>query len=176
MIELQLAALAQRVYKELNFVQKDQTKDQTIMDLSTLEEQFNCLSIKFIFVCEDVSELNTLLSELNGLDYKNQKIYNSNSIISFLESLPKIPVTSDPSVTAKACHLIKQLISKQKILLPANISSRVVQWILKCCETKSLDLFFCEAFDALTLLFKANGVASKQVSVSCHYDLCSYCY
>jgi hypothetical protein len=134
------------------------------MDFCSLEEQFTCLSIKFIFVCEDSSELNALLSELNGLDYKNQQIANSKSIVQFVESLPKIPTTSESNIIVKACHLIKQLINKQKILLPENVSSRVIQWILKCCETKSLDLYYCEAFDVLTVLFKTNALAVQQVS------------
>ena len=126
------------------------------MNSSSLEDQFNCLSIKFLFVCENGSELNALLSELNGLDYKQQQISNSNSIVQFVDSLQKISVTSDPNIIVKACHLIKQLINKQKILLPENVSSKVIQWILKCCDTKSLNLFFCEAFDVLTILFKTN--------------------
>lgn len=135
-----------------------------VMDFCSLEEQFNCLSIKFIFVCEDSCELSALLSELNGLDYKNQQIVNSKSIVQFVESLPKIPATSDPNIIVKACHLIKQLVNKQKILLPENVSSRIIQWILKCCETKSLDSFYCEAFDVLTVLFKSNTFAVQQVS------------
>jgi hypothetical protein len=135
------------------------------MESNSLEDQFNCLSIKFIFVCEDQSELNSLLNDLNGLDYKNQKISNFNSILQFVESLTgKIKVSSDANIIVKACHLLKQLINKQKILLPEHISSKVVQWILKCCETKSLDLFFCEAVDVLTLLFKTNGSAVLKVS------------
>lgn len=135
------------------------------MDFSLLEDQFNCLSIKFIFVCEDVSELNALLSELNGLDYKQRQIANTNSIVQFIDSLKKIPVTSEPTIIVKACHLIKQLISKQKILLPELVSSKVIQWILKCCETKSLDLFCCEAFDVLTTLFKTNPIAVYKVII-----------
>lgn len=135
------------------------------MESNSLEDHFNCLSIKFIFVCEDQLEVNTLLSELNGLDYKNQKIRNSNSIFQFVESLTaKICVNSEPNVIVKACHLIKQLINKQKILLPVNVSEKVVQWLLKCCETKSLDLFFCEAVDVLSLLFKTNTNAVFDVS------------
>lgn len=133
------------------------------MDFNTLDDQFNSLSIKFIFICEDSTELNSLLSELNGLDYKKQQIVNSNSIVQFIESIPKIPATSDPKIIVKSCHLIKQLISKQKIQLPENVSNKVAQWILKCCEQKSLNLFFCEAFDALTLLFKSNSLAVQQV-------------
>lgn len=129
-----------------------------------MEDQFNCLSIKFIFVCEDQNELNPLLSELNGLDYKNQKIKNVNSIFQFIESLTgKIKVNSDANIIAKSCHLIKQLVNKQKVSLPENISGKVVQWIIRCCETKSLDLFFCEAVDVLTLLFKTNGAAVQKV-------------
>lgn len=133
------------------------------MEYNSLEDQFNCLSIKFIFVCEDGGQLNSLLSELNGLDYKNQQILNSNSIVQFVESLPKIPVSSDPNIIAKACQLVKQLISKQKIVLPEPTSNKIIQWILKCCETQSIDLFFCETVDALTALFKTNALAVQQV-------------
>ena len=135
-----------------------------------MEEQFNCLSIKFIFVCEDFKELNSLLSELNGLDYKNQKIQHVNSIFQFIESMTgKIKVSSDANIIAKACHLMKQLLNKQKVSLPEQISIKVVQWIVRCCETKSLDLFFCEAIDVLTLLFKGNRVAARKVSLSFHF-------
>lgn len=134
------------------------------MDFTSLEDQFNSLSIKFIFVCEDGSELNAVLSELNGLDYRQRQIANPNSIVQFVESLPKIPASSDSNIIVKACHLIKQLISKQKILLPEQVSSKVIHWILKCCETKSLDLFCSEAFDALTILFKTNSAAAHQVN------------
>lgn len=98
------------------------------MDFTPLEEQFESLAMKFLFVCEDGTELNTLLSELNGLDFKNQQITNSRSIVQFVESLTRIPLTSDPNVIAKTCQLIKQLINKQKIVLPENISAKVLQW------------------------------------------------
>lgn len=135
------------------------------MEFISLEDQFNCLSIKFIFVCESGSELNTLLSELNGLDYKQQQISNSNSIVQFVDSLTKISVTSEPNIIVKACSLIKQLLTKQKILLPENVSNKTIQWILKCCDTKSLDVFFCEALDVLTILFKTNPGAVEKVRI-----------
>lgn len=135
------------------------------MELNALDDQFSCLAIKFIFVCEDGQELNALLSELNGLDYKQQQITNSNSIVQFFESLPKIPFTSDASIIVKTCHLIKQLMSKQKILLPEHVSNKIIQWILKCCDQKSLNVFFCEAVDVLSLLFKTNSTAACKVNI-----------
>lgn len=45
-----------------------------------LESEFLSLSTKFLFVnCNEpnTTELNTLLNELNGLDYKNQQIVDS---------------------------------------------------------------------------------------------------
>lgn len=132
---------------------------------SSLEDQFNGLSMKFLFVCEDSSGLNALLNELNGLDYKQQQITDSNSIVRFIDSLPKIPVSSDCNVIVKACHLLRQLISKQKVSLPENVSKRVIQWILKCCDQKSMDLYFCEAVDALAVLFKLNSAAAQQVRI-----------
>lgn len=145
------------------FTSKSEMSRASDIDLCPLEEQFNGLSIKFIFVFEDVSELNSLLSDLNGLDYNSQQISNPKTIFQFVDSLPKIPVTSDPNIIAKACHLVKQLITKQKIVLPDNVSAKVIHWILKCCDTKSLDLFYCEAIDALSILFKSNLNAVQQV-------------
>jgi hypothetical protein len=134
------------------------------MELNSIEEQFNCLSIKLIFVCEDQNELSTLLSELNGLDFKNQKILDVNSIFQFLESLTaKIKVSSEANIIVKACHLIKQLVNKQKVQLPEAVSGKLVQWILRCCDTKSVDLFFCEAVDVLNLLFRGNKGAVEKV-------------
>lgn len=130
---------------------------------SNLEDQFNRLSLKFLFVVEEGSELNSLLNELNGLDYKSRQISNP-AIVQFVESLPKIPCTSEPNVIVKACHLVRQLVSKQKIVLPEHVSSKVVAWILRCCETKSIDVFFCEALDVLTALFKTNAFAVYKVS------------
>lgn len=137
---------------------------------SSLEEQFSCLSIKFIFVVADGgSELNSLLNELNGLDFKSRQISNP-VIVQFVESLPKIPSTSEPNVIVKACHLVKQLVSKQKIVLPEHVSSKVVAWILRCCETKSINVFYCEAVDVLTTLFKTNAFAVQKVSFVSVYE------
>lgn len=134
------------------------------MDFRLLE-QFESLAIKFIFVYENESELSHLLSELNGFDYRQMQIAKSDSIVKFIDLLPKIPVRSDPNIIVKACHLIKQLINKQKILLPEIVSSKVIDWILKCCDTKSLDVFFCEAIDVLTILFKTNPKAAQKVGL-----------
>ncbi|CRL02980.1 CLUMA_CG016347, isoform A [Clunio marinus] len=134
------------------------------MEPQFLDDQFNCLAIKFIFVCESSSELNSLLIDLNGLDYKSQRIQNTDSIVQFLDSIPKISVKSDPNIIVKTCHLIKQLINKQKIFLPEQVSSKVIQWILNCCDQKSCNLFFCEAIDALSVLFKINSYAAVQHS------------
>lgn len=130
---------------------------------STLEEQFNQFSIKFLFIVEEGRELNSLLSDLNGLDYKSRQISHP-AIVQFVESLPKIPCNSEPNVIVKACHLVRQLISKQKIVLPEHVSSKVVAWILRCCETKSINVFYCEAVDVLTTLFKTNAFAVHKVS------------
>lgn len=128
-----------------------------------LENQFTSLSIKFLFVYENPSELNSLLNDLNGLDYKYEQISNSNIILQFIDSLPKISTTSDLNIIIKSCHLIKQLISKQKINLPVTISSKVINWIIQiiCFSTNS---FICEALDVLTILFKKNSKAAYSVS------------
>lgn len=134
------------------------------MDFGSLEDQFNCLSMKFIFVVEDGTGLNDLLNELNGLDFKNHQI-SAPSIVQFIQSLPKIPISSDPNVIVKVCHLIKQLMSKQKISLPENVSNKIIFWILRCCETKSVNVFYSEAVDVLTALFKTNQIAALKVKL-----------
>lgn len=59
-----------------------------------LEAQFLSLSTKFLFInCggqsnEYRNELNTLLNELNGLDYKNQQI--SDVRVSFVKKIQQL--------------------------------------------------------------------------------------
>ena len=128
-----------------------------------LENEFASLSTKFLFVCESSSELNGLLNDLNSLDYKSQQISNSNLIVQFIDSLAKIPTKSEINIIIKACILIKQLISKQKINLPELVSNRIINWIIQilCFSSKS---FICEALDVLALLFKKNSNAAHTVS------------
>ncbi|KAL7049255.1 hypothetical protein ACKWTF_003643 [Chironomus riparius] len=124
-----------------------------------LESEFGNLSIKFLFVYENSSELNALLNDLNSLDYKYQKISNSNVIVQFIDSISKIPTTSELNIVIKSCHLIKQLINKQKVNLPVIVSNKIINWIIQilCFSSKSI---ICEALDVLTLLFKKNSRAA----------------
>lgn len=128
-----------------------------------LESEFGNLSIKFLFVCESSIELNALLNDLNSLDYKSHQISNTNNILQFIESLTKIPTTSDANIKIKACHLIKQLIIKQKISLPDVISNKIINWILQCNKNSCQNVFACEALDVLALLFKKNSAAAVKV-------------
>ncbi|XP_070497280.1 HEAT repeat-containing protein 6 [Chironomus tepperi] len=125
-----------------------------------LENEFTNLSIKFLFVCENSSELNSLLNDLNSLDYKYQQISNSNVIVQFIDSLPKIPTTSELNIITKSCNLVKQLINKQKINLPVAVSNKVINWIIQilCFSSNSI---ICEALDVLTILFKKNSKAAQ---------------
>lgn len=132
------------------------------MESKTLEDEFNELAIKFIFVYDDEVELSSLLSELNGLNYKFQQIRNSNSVLQLIETLPKISTSCNPNIIVKACCLIKQLITKQKITLQEPASNKVVNWILQCISS-TRNVFLCEALDVLTLLFKRNQHAVQQV-------------
>lgn len=128
-----------------------------------LERDFANLSLKFIFVCESSVELNALLNDLNSLDFKSQQIANANEILQFLESITKIPSTSDINIKIKACHLIKQLITKQKVNLPDVISNKIINWILQCNRSDCQDVFACEALEVLALLFKKNSGAALKV-------------
>jgi hypothetical protein len=128
-----------------------------------LEHEFKELSIKFLFVCDNPLELSALLNDLNSLDYKSHQIPNVNIILQFLDSIPKISTTSDPNLIIKSCNLIKQLINKQKISLPATISLKIINWITKF-QSSSINNFSCEALEVLSLLFKRNQSASHAVS------------
>ncbi|CAO1344760.1 unnamed protein product [Diamesa serratosioi] len=130
------------------------------MNFNQLEDEFLSLSIKFLFVNSDIgnnSELNVLLNNLNSLDYKSQQIQNTKSILRLIESFSKIPPNNE-NIVLKTCCLIKQIILKQKILLPEDLSKSVVKWILSCMEIT----FSCEALDVLTLLLKKNSSAVEQ--------------
>lgn len=127
-----------------------------------LETAFVNLSIKFLFVHESPTELNSLLNDLISLDYKYQRISNSLVIVQFIDSIPKVPTTFDSNILIKACNLIKQLINKQKVSLPTTVSNRVINWIIQILCSSS-HVFFCEALDVLSLLFKKNLSAVESV-------------
>lgn len=129
-----------------------------------LEEEFGNLSIKFLFVYENSSELNSLLNDLNSLDYKSQQITNTKTILQFIDSLPKIPTTADTNIIIKSCHLIKQLVIKQKVSLPEQISNRIINWVVHIlCRSSST--FICEALEVLSLLLRKNVRAAQAVSL-----------
>lgn len=142
-------------------ISSNKNKNKTIT--MELECEFNNLSIKYLFVSENPIELNALLNDLNSLDYKFQQITNTNSIVQLIESLSKIDTKSDTNIKIKAFHLIKQLISKQKIVLPDAVSNKIIKWIIQCNKNNSNDIFACEALDVLAQLFKKNSAAVLQV-------------
>jgi hypothetical protein len=121
-----------------------------------LESEFANLSLKFLFVCEDSGDLNLLLNDLNSLDYRFQKISNVNVVLQFIDSLTKIPTTSGANIVVKSCNLLKQLISKQKIVLPEPLSNKIINWIVKTQSNRAAEIFICEALDVLALLFRKN--------------------
>lgn len=132
--------------------------------MENLENEFNNLSIKFLFVCDDNSELNKLLNDLNSLDYKCQQISDSKLIVQFIESLiAKVSTTSESNIIIKCCHLLKQLISKQKPHLSEITSNKIIKWIIKT-QSNSRQIFACEALDVLSLIFKRNSKAASLVS------------
>lgn len=128
-----------------------------------LECEFSDLSLKFLFVVDNPIELNGLLNDLNGLDYKYQQISNASHIVQFIESLTKIEINTDTNIKIKAYYLIKQLISKQKVILPEHVSDKIVRWIIQGNKSSS-EIFACEALDVLCLIFKKNATAVLNVS------------
>ncbi|KXJ81451.1 hypothetical protein RP20_CCG019819 [Aedes albopictus] len=123
-----------------------------------LEAQFLSLSTKFLFIncggqsSEYRNELNTLLNELNGLDYKNQQISDVRAPIRLVESFVNIP-TSEDTLIVKACYLTKTLVSRQKITLPPNVAAVQISWLLKCLE-RCFYQVICEVLGTLQILMK----------------------
>lgn len=134
--------------------------------MESLESDFTNLSIKFLFVYEDSVELNLLLNDLNSLDYRFQQI-STNVIDQFIEAFcTKIPTTSENNIIVKTCNLLKQLINKQKIILPEQISNKLINWIIhtQTSSATANNIFLCEAIDLIALLFKKNFNAVLSVS------------
>ncbi|XP_055530262.1 HEAT repeat-containing protein 6 [Wyeomyia smithii] len=123
-----------------------------------LESHFLSLSTKFLFInCGDQfndyrNELNTLLNELNGLDYKSQQIGDVRAPIRLVESFVNIP-TSEDTLIVKACCLIKTLIVRQNITVPVNVAIALIGWLLKCLE-RCFYQVVCDVLGSLQLLVK----------------------
>ncbi|XP_055605953.1 HEAT repeat-containing protein 6 [Uranotaenia lowii] len=126
-----------------------------------LDSQFLSLSTKFLFInCgsqsgENRFELNTLLNELNGLDYRNQKISDLRAPIRLVESLVNIP-TNEDTLIVKACCLIKTLVNKQKIVLPPNVAAAQINWLYRCLD-RCFYQVISEALGTLQVLWKFSG-------------------
>ncbi|XP_055629394.1 HEAT repeat-containing protein 6 [Toxorhynchites rutilus septentrionalis] len=165
-----------------------------------LEQQFVSLSTKFLFFncgsqfSDYRNELNTLLNELNGLDYKNQQITDTRAPIRLAESLVNIP-TNEDTLIVKACCLLRTLVYKQKIVLPPKVAKQQVGWLLQCLERCFYEVL-CEVLGTLQFLLKQcaddielfhdslvsqNGVLInllidpdyRKVDRNCVYDSCS---
>ncbi|XP_053684923.1 HEAT repeat-containing protein 6 [Sabethes cyaneus] len=123
-----------------------------------LESQFISLSTKFLFInCgghfnDYRNELNTLLNELNGLDYKNQQISDLKAPVRLVESFVNIPSNED-TLIVKACYLIRTVIVRQNVVIPTNIAAGLVGWLLKCLE-RCFYQVVCDVLGTLQLLVK----------------------
>uniref|UniRef100_A0A182RSQ4 HEAT repeat-containing protein 6 n=1 Tax=Anopheles funestus TaxID=62324 RepID=A0A182RSQ4_ANOFN len=132
-----------------------------------LEQEFLQLSTKFLFlncgsqIADYRNEINTLLNELNGLNYRGARIGDVRSPVRLIESFVNIPVHED-TLVVKACFLIKSLVGRQKILLPESTTLALIAWLRKCLERRfyqvacdvlgTLQLLFCRCSDITQLL------------------------
>ncbi|XP_058125847.1 HEAT repeat-containing protein 6 [Anopheles ziemanni] len=123
-----------------------------------LEKEFLQLSTKFMFLncgtqlADYRNEINTLLNELNGLNYRAARISDVRAPVRLVESFVNIPPQED-TLVVKACFLIKSLVSRQKILFPEAVVQGVLEWLRKCLERR----FYQVASEVLTtmpLLFR----------------------
>ncbi|XP_052899579.1 HEAT repeat-containing protein 6 [Anopheles moucheti] len=122
-----------------------------------LEQEFLQLSTKFLFlncgsqIADYRNEINTLLNELNGLNYRGARISDVRSPIRLIESFVNIPAHED-TLVVKACYLIKSLVGRQKIVLPEPVSLALIVWLRKCLERRFYQLA-CDVLGTLQLLF-----------------------
>ncbi|XP_058462636.1 HEAT repeat-containing protein 6 [Malaya genurostris] len=165
-----------------------------------LETNFLSLSTKFLFInCgghfnDYRNELNILLNELNGLDYKSQQISDTRAPIRLVESFVNIP-SNEETLIIKACCLIKTLVNRQGIVVPANVAFAQIDWLFKCLE-RSFYQVVCDVLKTLQILvsycsehivafgeylLSSNGVLTnlladpnyRRVKTENEYDSCS---
>uniref|UniRef100_A0A182SYC3 Uncharacterized protein n=1 Tax=Anopheles maculatus TaxID=74869 RepID=A0A182SYC3_9DIPT len=123
-----------------------------------LEQQFLQLSTKFLFlncgtqIADYRNEINTLLNELNGLNYRAARISDVRSPVRLIESFLNIPVHED-TLVVKACFLIKSLVGRQKIVLPETVTLSLIVWLRKCLERRFYQVA-CDVLGTLQLLFR----------------------
>uniref|UniRef100_A0AAG5D991 HEAT repeat-containing protein 6 n=1 Tax=Anopheles atroparvus TaxID=41427 RepID=A0AAG5D991_ANOAO len=123
-----------------------------------LEQEFLQLSTKFLFLncgtqlADYRNEINTLLNELNGLNYRAARISDARAPVRLVESFVNIPPQED-TLVVKACFLVKSLVSRQKILLPESVVQNVLDWLRKCLE-RCFYQVATEVLNTMTLLFR----------------------
>nr|XP_040222716.2 HEAT repeat-containing protein 6 [Anopheles coluzzii] len=130
-----------------------------------LEQAFVQLSTKFLFlnggsqIADYRNEINTLLNELNGLNYRAARIGDVRSPVRLMESFVNIPPHED-TLVVKACFLIKSLVGRQKIVLPEPAALGLIVWLRKCLERRFYQVA-CEALGTMQLLFRRCSDISK---------------
>lgn len=130
-----------------------------------LEQAFVQLSTKFLFlnggsqIADYRNEINTLLNELNGLNYRAARIGDVRSPVRLMESFVNIPPHED-TLVVKACFLIKSLVGRQKIVLPEPATLGLIVWLRKCLERRFYQVA-CEALGTMQLLFRRCSDISK---------------
>lgn len=72
-----------------------------------------------------------------------------------VESFVNIP-TNEDTLIVKACCLTKTLISRQKIIIPVNVATVHIGWLLKCLE-RCFYQVICEVLATLQALLKHCG-------------------
>uniref|UniRef100_A0A2M4CGA3 HEAT repeat-containing protein 6 n=1 Tax=Anopheles darlingi TaxID=43151 RepID=A0A2M4CGA3_ANODA len=117
------------------------------------EQRFVQLCTKFLFLNGGTqqpssqgyrNEINTLLNELNGLNYGAIRICDVRAVVRLLESLVNIPPAED-SLVVKACFLLKTLVQRQRIVLPESLAHSLISWLRKCLE----QCFYQVAYEVL---------------------------
>ncbi|XP_050093715.1 HEAT repeat-containing protein 6 [Anopheles aquasalis] len=132
------------------------------------EQKFVQLSTKFLFLNGGAQqpssqgyrkEINTLLNELNGLNYGAIRICDVRAVVRLLESLVNIPPAED-SLVVKACFLLKTLVQRQRVALPETLANSLIDWLRKCLERCFYQVAY-EVLGTMQIILRQAGNVSQ---------------
>ncbi|XP_035792206.1 HEAT repeat-containing protein 6-like [Anopheles albimanus] len=132
------------------------------------EQKFVQLSTKFLFLNGGAQqpssqgyrkEINTLLNELNGLNYSAIRICDVRAVVRLLESLVNIPPAED-SLVVKACFLLKSLVQRQRVVLPEGLAHGLIGWLRKCLERCFYQVAY-EVLGTMQIILRQAGNVSQ---------------
>ncbi|XP_058066119.1 HEAT repeat-containing protein 6 [Anopheles bellator] len=130
------------------------------------EQKFLQLSTKFLFLnsagtqsADYQQEINTLLNELNGLNYRGFRLSDGRAPVLVIESMVNIPPQED-TLVVKACFLTKCLVQRQQVVLSETVVNRLIGWLRVCLE-RCFYQVACEVLETMQLVLRQCSDVSK---------------